>query len=282
MSSEEVVQLSGANLDDGLVTKFYMAMFGLIKWEGEYLEMGSDELNQACRVLNVDSMSNRKRKNFIRNFYKIASTSVGRTLLYRLLLEIRRTNKEGNGCIDTIRKILNTDERDNRNACRSIKIITPYDTRRNSFNFKEENINFYPSKDVKKTNVFGVNKDNAIELTKASKTDDVGLFHEMLHWFHTLRDPERKNRESQIQCGTTDKELLVSKASMESEKLELWTGREEKGNPSSELILKMEEFRTIMGYTISFSIETMIPIKIADRARKFYDEIMKIYRMKIH
>ena len=104
----------------------------------------------------------------------------------------------------------------------------------------------------------------------------------MLHWFHTLRDPERKNRESQIQCGTTDKELLVSKASMESEKLELWTGREEKGNPSSELILKMEEFRTIMGYTISFSIETMIPIKIADRARKFYDEIMKIYRMKIH
>ena len=121
-------------------------MFGLIKWEGEYLEMGSDELNQACRVLNVDSMSNRKRKNFIRNFYKIASTSVGRTLLYRLLLEIRQTNKEGNGCIDTIRKILNTDERDNRNACRSIKIITPYDTRRNSFNKGTKSINFYSSK----------------------------------------------------------------------------------------------------------------------------------------
>ena len=42
MSSEEVVQLSGANLDDGLVTKFYMAMFGVIQWEGQYLEMGFD------------------------------------------------------------------------------------------------------------------------------------------------------------------------------------------------------------------------------------------------
>ena len=102
-------------IDDGLVTKFYMAMFGLIKWEGQYLEMGFDELNQACKILNLDSMSNKKRKNFIRNFYKIASTSVGRTLLYRLLIEIRRTNIEGSGCIDSsIGKIL---EEQGEKAC---------------------------------------------------------------------------------------------------------------------------------------------------------------------
>ena len=144
----------------------------------------------------------------------------------------------------------------------------------------------------------------------------------MLHWFHMLRDPERKNRESQIQCETNDKELLISKALMESEKLELWIGRNKKEDSSSELILKMEEVRTIMGYTFNFLItidektisyfaeevingddlsenlyrlcvgqqlryghvtkETMIPIKIADRVRKFYDEIMKNYRMKNH
>ena len=323
MSSEEVVQLSGANLDDGLVAKFYMAMFGLIKWEGQYLEMGFDECNQACRILNVDSMSNRKRKNFIRNFYKIASTSVGRTLLYRLLLEIRRTNTEGNGCIDAaIGKILKTDELKQRNNCRYIKILTPYDTRRNSFSFKEKNINFYPSKDMKKTNVFEGNKNDEIETTKATRTDDIGLFHEMLHWLHTLRDPERKKRESQIQCETSDKELLISKALMESEKLELWIGRKKKGNPSSELFLKMEEFRTIMGYTVNFSIiidettisysaeevlngddlsenlyrlcvgqqlryghitkETTIPIEVANRARNFYDNVLKNYKMKNH
>ena len=173
MSSEEVVQLSGANLDDGLVTKFYMAMFGLIKWEGEYLEMGSDELNQACRVLNVDSMSNRKRKNFIRNFYKIASTSVGRTLLYRLLLEIRRTNTEGNGCIDNfIHKTLIPDELDKRNTCRSIEIITSYDTKRNSFNKGTKSINFYSSKDMKQTNVLtDKKKEEEVEILKFSRTD---------------------------------------------------------------------------------------------------------------
>ena len=324
MSPEEVVQLSGANLDDGLVTKFYMAMFGLIKWEGEYLEMGFDERNHAYRILNVDSMSSRKRKNFIRNFYKIASTSVGRTLLYRLLLEIRRTDtKNNNGCIDNfIHKTLIPEDLDKRNTCRSIKIITPYDTKSNSFNRGMKSINFYPSKDKKKTSTFGVKKDDKIEIIKSSRTDDVGLFHEMLHWFHMLRDPERKNREAQIQCKTNDKELLISKALMGSEKLELWIGREEKGNSSSELILKMEEVRTIMGYTFNFLItidektisyfaeevingddlsenlyrlcvgqqlryghvtkETMIPIKIADRVRKFYDEIMKNYRMKNH
>ena len=132
-------------------------MFGLIKWEGEYLEMGSDELNQACRVLNADSMSNRKRKNFIRNFYKIASTSVGRTLLYRLLLEIRRTDAKNNkGCIDTIGKILAPDDLDRRNAySRRLEIITPYKTKSNSFNQRKKSINFYPYKDTKKTNALG-------------------------------------------------------------------------------------------------------------------------------
>ncbi|MBR1734468.1 MAG: hypothetical protein IJ730_03325 [Alphaproteobacteria bacterium] len=137
-----------------------------------------------------------------------------------------------------------------------------------------------------------------------------------------LRDPERKNRESQIQCETNDKELLISKALMESEKLELWIGREEKGNSSSELILKMEEVRTIIGYTFNFLItidektisysaeevlngddlseslyrlcvgqqlryghvtkETTIPIEVANRAKNFYDNVLKNYKIKNH
>ena len=273
----------------------------------------------------MDSMSNKKRKNFIRNFYKIASTSVGRTLLYRLLLEIRRTDtKNNNGCIDDslIEKVLAPYDLDRRNACRRLGIITPYKTRSNSFNQRKKSINFYPSKDTKKINALGEKIKDKVEIIKTSRTDDVGLFHEMLHWFHTLREPERKKRESQIACGTSDKELLTLKILMESEKLELWIGQKEKKNPLSELILKMEEFRTIMGYTVNFSItideitisysagevlngddlsenlyrlcvgqqlryghvtkETTIPIEVANRARNFYDNVLKNYRMKNH
>lgn len=84
----------------------------------------------------------------------------------------------------------------------------------------------------------------------------------------------------------------------------------------------MEEFRTIMGYTVNFSItvdettisysaeevlngddlsenlyrlcvgqqlryghvtkETTIPVEVANRARNFYDNVLKNYRMKNH
>ena len=155
-----------------------------MKWKtiGENIRYWSQRINQSCKVVNVDSMSNRKRKNFIRNFYEIDSTSVGRTLLYRLLIEIIRTDTEGNECIDNfIHKTLIPDDLDKRNTCRSIEIITPYDTKRNSFYRGMKSINFYPSKDKKKTSIFGVKKDDEIEIIKSSRTDDVGLFHEMLH-----------------------------------------------------------------------------------------------------
>ncbi|MBR1734475.1 MAG: hypothetical protein IJ730_03365, partial [Alphaproteobacteria bacterium] len=64
---------SGANSEDGLVTKFYMAMFGLIKWEGEYLEMGFDERNQVCRIFDLSSLDKKTRRAFTTNFRKIVS-----------------------------------------------------------------------------------------------------------------------------------------------------------------------------------------------------------------
>ena len=45
MSSEAVVKFSKANSKKTIVTDFYMAIFGLSKWNGEYLEMGFDEKN---------------------------------------------------------------------------------------------------------------------------------------------------------------------------------------------------------------------------------------------
>ena len=148
MSSEEVVQLSGANLDDGLVTKFYMAMFGLIKWEGEYLEMGFNELNQTCRIFDLSSLNKKTRRAFTTNFRKIASNSVGRTLLYRLLLEIRRTNAEGSGCTDKVTgKISTTDALNQRNKCRSLKIER---LSRNFFKASKRYISFRAYKDTKK------------------------------------------------------------------------------------------------------------------------------------
>ena len=170
---------------------------------------------------------------------------------------------------------------------------------------------------MKKINALGNQNKDEIQIIQTARTDDVGLFHEMLHWFHTLRDPARKNKELQIKCGTNNKGKL-SDDMMKSEKIELWIGRKKRGNPLSEVILKMEEFRTIMGYTVNFSITidgktisyspeeplygddlsenlyrlcvgqelryghvikvTTVSAAVIDRAKKSYDKIIKNYK----
>ena len=243
MSSEEVVQLSGANLDDGLVTKFYMAMFGLIKWEGQYLEMGFDECNQACRIFDLSSLDKKTRRVFTTNFRKIASNSVGRSLLYRLLLEIRRTNAEGNGCIDCALNIsLAGKDAKFRNNARTITIEKADEE--NAFSYDKQGhsfIEFFASMDTETSNVvdFSTGK-----LIKKSRSDDNALFHEMLHWFHSLREPKRKKKEINLETETSHKSDIY----MGNEKLRLWAYRED-----GQYVIKIEEFRTIMGGVVEVS-----------------------------
>lgn len=59
---------------------------------------------------------------------------------------------------------------------------------------------------MKKINALGNQNKDEIQIIQTARTDDVGLFHEMLHWFHTLRDPARKNKELQINAEQTIKE----------------------------------------------------------------------------
>ena len=80
---------------------------------------------------------------------------------------------------------------------------------------------------MKKINELGNQNKDEIQIIQTARTDDVGLFHEMLHWFHTLRDPARKNKELQIKCGTNNKGKL-SDDMMKSEKIELWIGKKKR------------------------------------------------------
>jgi hypothetical protein len=120
---------------------------------------------------------------------RIASTSVGRVLLYRILIEIRRHNPGGNvGCLENIipphMNLLI------RNGLRSISIIW-------------DNVQFYFGGAGEiginniTTNLSSIGKEGS---TVAGSYDsiinhklsvDVSLFHEMNHWFHYLRYPDR-------------------------------------------------------------------------------------------
>ena len=176
--------------------------------------------------------------------------------MYRLLIEIRRIDGgNGNGYTDGILdKTLEEEDLEKRNRCRSLTIFASDKISGNSFN-SNGYIKFSPSDDKRETCVFGNEKNGEVEIIRASRPDDVGLFHELLHWFHTLRDFKRKNEETQIYTETDDLNLLTAQNSMDSENIESWMIRENSKNPMPKIIIKMEEFRTIMGYTVSFLVD---------------------------
>jgi hypothetical protein len=132
---------------------------------------------------------------FERKFRKIASTSVGRMLLYRILIEIRRHTAAGNnagrleGIITppVIGMILR-----NSNRCISIYsgVKSSYNSNRQKIRIREIN---------KRHTIIGKttahNDDGHTAIGTSESSIDISLFHEMTHWYHTLRDPKRKNKE---------------------------------------------------------------------------------------
>jgi hypothetical protein len=106
-------------------------------------------------------------------------------LLYRLLIEIRRVDEQdGSGCFED--GIMLTPPFLNcRNKCRSLTIC--FDEK-SSFNFKKAYININPG--IKQHSVLSQN-DGFLTTVLADRTGDISLFHELLHWFHYLRNPQR-------------------------------------------------------------------------------------------
>jgi hypothetical protein len=133
---------------------------------------------------------------------RIASTSVGRVLLYRILIEIRRHNPGGNvGVLDnTVPVHANVFF---RNACRSIFIQW---NNRAEFTFDAGNrwiciINTGTT--LPSLGKEGVDPPRSYDNVILCKLPvDVSMFHEMNHWYHYLRYPDRYyNEKNYYQIG---------------------------------------------------------------------------------
>ena len=126
------------------------------------------------------------RQQFWQTFRDIAADPVGRVLLYRLLIEIRRVdNATHEGCCEAG---INVADLNDRNDCRSVRII---DNRDNGFSFNSGGfirVDFDPNSG---TSVLSLHNVGTITTEEEVRPCDVGLFHEMLHWFHFLRNPDR-------------------------------------------------------------------------------------------
>lgn len=124
------------------------------------------------------------RKNFWQTFRIIAEDPIGRVLLYRLFIEIRRVDGPTmQGCCEDGLNVFSLLE---RNCCRNIEIIEKRD-----FAFSDEGLIHANFEKTLKANVLSKDRSGKIITKEEVIPYDVGLFHEMLHWFHFLRNPDR-------------------------------------------------------------------------------------------
>lgn len=209
-TTAEAVQYSCANIDNrenSPITEWYMQMFGVIPidpaahphvfvhagWTNpiapgvpavQRIMTFHATITNANMINDPDYGGTISGENlFAQNFRKIASTSVGRTLLYRILIEIRRHIANNIGAIgnDASRPVRLPQLR-NRNECRKLEIRLS-----DEFVFDEGgyisicNFESYDTAIGKEENGFS-------RIVKQRIPLDVSLFHEMNHWYHFLRD----------------------------------------------------------------------------------------------
>lgn len=138
---------------------------------------------------------------FRNNFRILASTSVGRVLLYRLLIEINRRHNAGvtTGCCEngiTIPGLIPPAPFTIRDCNRMIRIgLGNFEFVRGGGALAPIYAGININNMLPLLDVIGGNYGNDDIITQDNVTFDTALFHEMIHWYHCLRSPERMEQE---------------------------------------------------------------------------------------
>ena len=262
MPDEVIAPWCCAGSKDKSITEKYLAMFGLKKWNGEYLKFGTNENGVACRIIDFGSLKddnpedNRFKSDFLKSFRQMTSNLGGRVSLYRTFIEILRTDEFGQGTLGQDVKEITTAHKlagltKDRNKFRHIEIQR---SDRNFLSLKERFMGFSPSGDQRTANAVGHSHWGKADISQESRTDDVGLNHEITHWFHILRHPERAFKEMSLEIERQN----ISKTFVGREKADWWFFEDEE---TDKIFVNMEEYRTIIGGNENVVFKTFLKTK---------------------
>jgi hypothetical protein len=242
-TTPEAVEYSCAKIEadkpDSEITLWYMRMFGWDKTDDNHpdsvvdrIKAGFDKNNKTIEIITLNTKNyklydgicvatatNEGRKLFWQLFRQIASASVGRVLLYRLLIEIRRADKKKVGIAESSE--LHAKE---RNQYRTVTVAY---CRKKYLNNNIISDGFFFDKELAEDGtkmgiLFAKNTEteiptvngNLFPLRAASARPDkkyiiqlkrplyIALFHEMLHWYQHLRYYLRARNELTVNIET--------------------------------------------------------------------------------
>ena len=123
----------------------------------------------------------------------IASDPIGRALLYRIIIELYRTNDKGEDCCENPLNTTPTSIK-SRNSCRKLKVITNNNSSKGYNWFAISGFLCFSPLNLGANSVLQHKpKSNLITVQayQDENSTNITLFHELLHWFHFLKNPIR-------------------------------------------------------------------------------------------
>ncbi len=182
--------------DKDEVTQWYMEQFGYTK-EGRQELKGFNDSGQPSSIIVFDESYLLKSTagvlrsdEFWQTFKKVASHPVGRVLLYRILIELSRQNNNY-GCQENGVKI-KANFLSYRNQCRQLTVVFGLPGFIIETNDRAAKAYLYFSNAVAQlpdTVLASDDQDSwRIDCTSHCYSDDVALFHELVHYYHCLRN----------------------------------------------------------------------------------------------
>lgn len=206
-TAAEAVAYSLADVQDGRITEWYMRMFGWPDAGGAQLMFGftspKDKLSQKQPSPIIKIAPTNSNPSFFWNMFRIiADNPIGRVLLYRIILEIRKCYCSSNGEVnnETIRsynKMLFVES--------STTVSIVYRPAGPSVAFGENAaivMNNTTSKSIISSCIGSSFGENSVAIVPSAGPFSIALFHELCHWFHFLLNPERYLTERLSASGT--------------------------------------------------------------------------------
>jgi hypothetical protein len=192
------------------VEKAIKSTVKVLKESKQKLRLLSQKMGKNDKTIGV--FVNEMEAFFKKNFRKIASTSVGRTLLCRILIEIRRhvANNVGilgnDATIQLVAPHATPADTQIRNSFRQIKIELGDGSSVSSVSSEGDKKIHLENSPTKFHCVVGERsgvdiRGNYDSIVRFEDKRDVSLFHEICHWYRSLRDPLRKRNEKNGQVN---------------------------------------------------------------------------------
>lgn len=261
-TTQKAAEWSCANIDNTLtspITEWYMQMFGLLPIDrnNTYLKISNDKDYKDVSIIsflylkNADIETKKKweeeKQKCIDDFRIIFSTPIGRLWGYRMLIEVRRKKDGGIWCEeDNISQALNLRRRTRMRILRKkFREITIY-IGKNGFADKDSALYYNSDNNIQTTVITDImdRSRDCVFVELEYRPTHVALFHELVHWYHAIRNYERY-----IEELTQDRTQVINKCigalyynNDDNDEKAHWLTNY-KGNE----IISFEDMRTIFG-----------------------------------